>query len=635
MANVNLIVLFFLINLSSLISQNISLDTISLDLTKNAYAVVRQHSTIFEVIDQSEAVTTINGTITVLSEKGNHHANLVIPYDKFTKIKNIEADIFDQNGKKLKSLKKKDIENYGQGSQSTSVNDNFVKYADLSQSTYPYTIKFNIEYASKNMLFYPRWEAVLDNSPHTSVISSTFKVIMPPNLSLRFKEQNMPSSVVNSLANNKNEYSWNVQNIKAYEREDYSLTLSELLPMVYTAPSKFTIENYSGNMNTWNDFGVFYGQLNKDREIISDELSEKVKDMTKNEISQTDKIKKIYKYLQDNSRYVSIQLGIGGWQSIPSKETEKNGYGDCKALSTLTVGMLKAIGIKSYYTLVKAGDKVNDIDADFPSSQFNHVFVCVPNQQDTIWLECTSQNNPFGYLGSFTSNRHVFLVTEDGGHIVKTPTYQPQENIQLRNVIYTLDETNGAFVDITSRYSGLQHELPSYIIENYTQDKQKEWLLNKIDLSGVDIKSFNFQTTKEILPTIEEKITLTARNVYTKSGSRIFITPNLLTTCAYMKKALSQRLSPFELKDNFSYVDSVSLIIPSGYKAENIPTEINYTSPFGTYNAVFNVTDNKILYVRRQSVYQGRHQAEMYQQYTDFNKKLVKADKSQIVLVKI
>ncbi|NJM26365.1 MAG: hypothetical protein HC859_13660, partial [Bacteroidia bacterium] len=104
---------------------------------------------------------------------------------------------------------------------------------------------------------------------------------------------------------------------------------------------------------------------------------------------------------------MSIQLGIGGWQPFEASVVDKNGYGDCKALSNYAVAMLKEAGIKGYYCLVQAGEEPAKLDPMFAENHFNHIIVAVPLKQDTVWLECTSQTNPYGYLGEFTGDRQA------------------------------------------------------------------------------------------------------------------------------------------------------------------------------------------------------------------------------------
>src|SRR4051794_16199064 len=109
-------------------------------------------------------------------------------------------------------------------------------------------------------------------------------------------------------------------------------------------------------MNTWNDFGKFIYELNKGRDQLPDAMVKKVQEMTANAATTQDKIRILYKYLQDNTRYVSIQLGIGGFQTMEAASVAKTGYSDCKGLSNYMYSLLKAAGIPSNYALVNSGD---------------------------------------------------------------------------------------------------------------------------------------------------------------------------------------------------------------------------------------------------------------------------------------
>ncbi len=625
---------FFLLSFSSVFAQKFPVSTISAELKEKAHAVVREHKTSFLVKDIGQAVTKVEGAITILDEKGEIHTTLVIPYNKFTKVNTLEAQLFDEIGKKIKTLKRDDIESLGGSSGANNIDDSYIKYASLTHTKYPYTIVFSYEFTTRNMMFYPSWEAIPYNAEGTAVEKASFEVSMPNGVQLRYKEQNMPSKVAMSRDGDKFIYTWEVNNLKAVEREPYSPSLSEILPTVYTAPTLFKVDDYEGNIQNWSDLALFYGKLNKEREKLPADLILKIKDLVKSETDNTKKIKKIYEYLQANTRYVSIQLGLGGWQSMKSEEVASKGYGDCKALTTFTMGMLQELGIKSYQALVKAGDDANDILTDFPSFQFNHVFLCVPQTKDTLWLECTSQTNAFGYLSDFTSNRHVVLIQENGGKLVKTPTYRPNENMMLRKASFVLNENGDADAEVETKLTGLQQNSYASAINSMGVEDQKKWLYGSMSLPSVEIKKFTLTEKRERIPSVKEQLTLSLRNISNKSGSRMFLTPNLLNQFKTIPLAKPDRKIDFDLTGNYSDVDSISFQIPTDFSAEYLPEAVKIQTKFGTYSSSVQMNGDKILYIRQVTILQGRYPAAAFNEFVDFRKKMVKADKNQVVLVK-
>ncbi|MDP4989490.1 MAG: DUF3857 domain-containing protein, partial [Polaribacter sp.] len=108
--------------------------------------------------------------------------------------------------------------------------------------------------------------------------------------------------------------------------------------------------------------------------------------------------------MQQKTRYISVQIGIGGWEPIAANLVDDVGYGDCKGLTNYTKALLDVADVTAYYTVVYADDRI-DVDKDFSSLQGNHVILNIPNNGKDVWLECTSQTMPFGFLGDFTDDR--------------------------------------------------------------------------------------------------------------------------------------------------------------------------------------------------------------------------------------
>ena len=126
-------------------------------------------------------------------------------------------------------------------------------------------------------------------------------------------------------------------------------------------------------------------------------------------------------------RYVSIQLGIGGFKPSAAKFVDEKKYGDCKALTNYMKNLLSVVGIASYPALINAGYNKYPADTRFPSDPFNHVILCVPMEKDTVWLECTSNNAKAGFFGLLYRKQKCFIDYREGRGISKNSNKQSTE----------------------------------------------------------------------------------------------------------------------------------------------------------------------------------------------------------------
>jgi hypothetical protein len=401
---------------------------------------------------------------------------------------------------------------------------------------------------------------------------------------------------------------------------------------VLSAPSAFEMEGYKGDMSQWQSFGQWEKLLNEGRDELPHDYALKVKEVVANDTSRTEKIRKLYQFLQANTRYVSIQLGIGGWQTFPASDVAANGYGDCKALSNFMKSMLKVVGIESYYTLVKAGN-TNNIVSAFPSNQFNHMILCVPNVQDTIWLECTSQDNPFGYLGQFTGDRDVLVINNEGGKIVHTANYTQENNRQINRAEVILNENGSANVQLSANCSGLQYDNFSDLLD-IGESEQKKWLYKNLEIPSFQLSGFTIAQKEQPVPELSADISVSIDHLAAVSGKRLFVQPNVFNKINSIAIPQKERKFDFEIKSMFMDTDSIKFLIPEGYHLEHLPEKTEIESSFGSYSTEVITGEGQVRYIRNFSLSGGTFPPAKYLEYVDFINKVSVADKSKLVLVK-
>jgi hypothetical protein len=553
-------------------------------------------------------------------------------YDDLTRINSISAQIYDKNGNEISKLKKSDINDQSFISGFSLYEDNRVKWADMSQKQFPYTVYSEIE-VTYNFLFSIR-PFIPVQDENISVMQASYALIANDDLYPRFKPVNFPNDPVESRSENgKKVTRWEVRNLAATETEPFGYSITDKSPHVLISPTKFRFEGYEGDMSSWDSFAKWILLLNEDRNTLSEETKKKLQDMTKG-MSDYDKVMTIYDYMQNKTRYVSIQLGIGGYQPFESGLVDDVGYGDCKALSFYTKSMLEAVGVPSNYILVSAGDRPAALYSDFPAPRFNHAILAVPMGADTVWLECTSQTNPNGFLGSHTDNRDVLMITENGAEIVRTPKYGPSENVQSRHANIEIRDDGNAVAQVKTRFSGLQYEYGGLSeVLHLGEEDQKKWIYRTSRIPHYELESFRMTNHEGLVPFADVEMKLFLPKFSSVGGKRMFFEPNLMNQWENPLPKTDTRTEPVKIRRGFVESDTVVFDFPSHLRPEYLPEPMVIESEFGKYKSHYAFIQGQLIYVRTFTLYSGEHPAEKYQDLFEFFNEVSRNDKKKVVLL--
>ncbi|OUJ73127.1 DUF3857 domain-containing protein [Hymenobacter crusticola] len=612
--------------------------TLAPTLRENAHAVVRMEDETLLVKSVGRTVRTVRRATTVLDEAGAEWATQLVYYDQLSSVSYLRGAVYDAEGQLVRQLRTSDVKDYSLSDGFSLATDARGRVADLRQPNYPYTVSFEYEVVSDNSLFYTTWQP--QSAEQLAVEQASFRVLTPANLPLRFQERHLPkgAAVVRSQQGDMQVYQWELKALPAQEEEPYGPPLSEVVPTVATAPTTFEVQGHAGTLTSWQGLGQWDYDLNMGRDVLPEAVQARVAALVKDAPDERTRISRVYDLLQSSTRYVSVQLGLGGWQTIPATNVSSTGYGDCKALSNYCMALLKAAGVPSYCALVLADEP--DIHTEFPSNQFNHVVLCVPlkkaSKPDTVWLECTSQNTALGYMGSFTGNRHALLLTPAGGQLVRTPRYGAAENRRERSADVYLDAQGSATAMLRTRRTGLEQDQFSQLMHGLDPVQQKKKIAESLPLSNFNITKFALVSdAKAAIPTINETLGLTLPQFGTPSGRRVFLLPNLLSRLPAVTMPVGERQTDIWLASAYAHADTVRIHVPAGFQVESLPTPVQLTTTFGTYSAqVQKLADGTIQYVRTLRMPHTRFPRTDYPAYVEFRRKINAADKAQLVLVK-
>ena len=291
--------------------------TIPANLIQNANAVIRFNDVQINLKSSSEMQVLEKRIVTVLNKEGDDAINAYMHYDNNVNIKDLEAIVYNAAGneiKKIKKIKKKDFKDVSAVDGGTLYSDSRMKYLEYTPIGYPYTIEFNCETITSNTAFIPSFIPL--NDYFLSVENSTYKISFPSDQIIRTKHKNFENFHL-KLEELDGVIKYEVENIQVIKPEKYAPAFFNIAPKVLVASSQFTLEGVHTQVENWGDFGKWmYHDLIKNTHDLPENTIALVQNLVKDAPNDVEKAKMIYQYVQDKVRYISVQVGIGGWKTV-------------------------------------------------------------------------------------------------------------------------------------------------------------------------------------------------------------------------------------------------------------------------------------------------------------------------------
>jgi len=630
MKKVNITLFLLLIAFCSSAQLNIySALTIPDSLKKNADMVMREENIKLTVKDKNTARYEVHQIFTVMNEEAKKYLSFVQFSDKFFALDDAEIKVYDLLGVRKNTYSKKEMtsQNYGEG----LVPEGKVTYFYVNAPSYPMTVEFNYSIKFKGILGFPSYGM---HSPWQSVQHSVFEIETPADLGIRYKLVNTNLQPQTSRDGGNEIYKWELNNLKAYKLEKRSGSSISYEPTVLVAPNKFQLDEYDGDMTSWKNYGIWINDLYAKVSGLSEEKKQFYRDMVKNAVTDNEKAAILYNYMQNNMRYVSIQLGIGGWRPFPASFVDEKKYGDCKALSNYLKSTLDAVGIKSNLLIIYRDYEAKVVDEKFPMNDFNHVILCIPQPKDTIWLECTSTTLPFTNLDETTLNRKAVLITESGGVLVNTPRSNFKNNSEGVHTVIEVNEEGGGKVKANYILYGDGRDDMLRYYHDLKEDEKRRFFIKNMEWKQPD--NFEISNSKNKANPYLVSTTMDYEKIYSfNAGSKLFFEPRLYPVFDEEIPEYEKRMHDYYFSCPYQSMDTTVYKFPAAFSLENIPKNKSIDFPFAHYtcNYTWNEAARTLTAIALLQIKERVIKAADYSKLVDF-KKQVMADMNEKIVMK-
>jgi hypothetical protein len=547
----------------------------------------------------------------ILRPDGRSYGMVRAPFDSETKITYLKAWCIPAQGKDYEVKESSALETALAGVDGSElVSDVRMKLLEIPAAEPGSIVGYEFEHQDRPYVLQDEWE--IQSSVPTR--EAHFTLQLPPGWEYKAVWLNHPD-VEPTGANN--QWQWAVSNLKAIKFEEDMPPWSSLAGRMIV--SLFPPGGVKKGFQSWSEMGSWFSNLANGRRDASPDIKQKVAALTASAATPLAKMQTLARFVQDDVRYVAIELGIGGQQPHPAAAVFTNRYGDCKDKATLLSSMLKEAGIDSYYVVINAERGVVTSATPPHIGGFNHVILAVqlpqglndaslsavmqhPKLGRILFFDPTDHLTPFGQLSGALQANYGLLVTPDGGELVELPQLPSASNAITRSAKLTLDDKGNLQGDVKEVRLGDPAARQRWALRSATkstdQIKPIETTLAH-SLATFQIGKATVSSLHQMDLPFEYNYSFVSANYAKRAGDLLLVRPRVLgSKASAILETADPRQYPVEFEGPERDTDSFEITLPAGYDVDDLPPPVNADYDFADYHTKAEKEGNVLRYTR-------------------------------------
>lgn len=398
----------------------------------------------------------------------------------------------------------------------------------------------------------------------------------------------------------------------------------------------------------WKTVGAWYDGLFTPRAVSTPEIAAEVAELTAGKTAWGDRLFAITGFMQDQIRYVAVEMGIGGWQPHPARDVFHNRYGDCKDKATLLVVMLRDAGITAYPLIV---DFDHRVDPGMPTHYADHMIVAVevPDSvhdpafsavvesggKHLLIFDPTNSVAPAGSLEPELQGTYALLMAGSASRVLQLPVLTPEHNVLERTGSFTLAEDGTLTGELQEKRSGNTADiLRGLSLDGNTRKLQEqEERAVRASLANFTLTGLQTGQAKERSAPLDVRYHLAANHYSKHAGPLLLVRPAVLGMYTLSGGDPGRaRLYPLALGKEEAVREEYTIRLPGGLLADDLPDPVKLESSFATFENTVTLKDGVLHYRRELVIRKLEIPASEYPAYIEFFAKVANAERAEAVL---
>lgn len=476
--------------------------------------------------------------------------------------------------------------------------------------------------------FFQTWSV----STGLTVRRSRFIVDVPASLQVRLHERNLNFPRRTSDVGGRRVYTWVAADVPRLKGEPYAADSNDVVMHVALSSPE-----------TWMDVGKWYAKNATDRYTLGSAAAQKLQQVIAGAKTRVDTIRAVHRWVAQDIRYVSIALGLGGYQPRSPDSVVTSGFGDCKDKATLFVASMKKLGITAFPVLLNStGVSYRELAS---IEQLDHAIAALQTPTGYLFTDLTSELTPYGELPYDEQGELALVVHPDGTtEEAQLPMSKPADNVTTIRITGELsaDGTfNGRYEEEST--GALQYTLRS-AFEHPLDSADKANAVNSIAskfFDGAEGDSLVGFEGKDLAAKVRVSLLIKHGKATSSAGDTEILTiplgnmSGMITAAKELENAKERRfpIDAARIFGNKSSVIDLRVKLPVGWKAQ-LPAGVSASSPFGSYVSEYTQIGNELRITRNTTGTRGVYAPDRAKDVATWFRAMAKDDAKLIVITK-
>jgi transglutaminase-like putative cysteine protease len=415
-------------------------------------------------------------------------------------------------------------------------------------------------------------EVVYLQSPEPTA-RAEYVLITPRSRTFYFNEPRLPGlSRTTEDRGEQRIYRFRASNVPAVAHEFLQPPWSETLSYVHVSTYK-----------SWEEMGRWYWGLIRDQLVPDDEVRRRAQALTRNLRDDSAKVRAIYDFVVQNTRYVALEFGIHGFKPYRCAQIFARGFGDCKDKASLIITMLGALGIKATPVVVRTSNK-GDVETNPASlAPFDHMIAYVPSLN--LFLDGTAEYTGSLELPAMDRGAFALVINEGNAKLARLPDPPAGDSLSVNRLDATLAGDGGARIDWRTEVKGVDAAEWRVRFHADATRKQRVQQLFASLLPGSAVATVDAGNLEDVEQTVTMRVHGSVPQFARAAPDEGLVVP--VGRREHMVRdyaPLAARQLDVRLPAQWTEEDDWTIRLPPGARLRSAPSPGQASGPFGSYS---------------------------------------------------